>query len=265
MLPWMAMILFFGAMIQGAVGFGLGIVTIPLFVFTGLSLPQAIGATLPAVLVQTSFNCWQHRTQLPFREVWPLFLLRLATLPLGLWLLQNISELDITLTKQVIGGFLLFVLLLQLCVRPEPRHQLPFGWTLLAGSVSGFLVGTVGMGGPPISLWVMAHDWAPTKQRIFLWLTFLLVLPFHVVLLYHKFGPPLLQAMLCAAMLTPATMAGAWIGSHLGGRMDRRKLRVAMVAFLFFVAIRRYSRPMWLFETTSKADRKISAGHIFLD
>ena len=236
-LPWIALILSLGAAVQGAVGFGMGLFSIPLLVWTGLSLPEAIGSTLPAVCVQTCFNCWQHRSELPWRETWPLFLLRVTFLPVGVFLLYRIAEFDVAIAKQFIGCFLLIALAVQWWVRPRPRPRVHFGWTVAAGSLSGLCAGTVGMGGPAITLWVLAHDWTPIRQRTFLWLSFLFIMPLHVTLLITRFGAPLVTAMATASALAPITLCGAWFGANLGGRLDRKKLRLAMLGVLMLIAI----------------------------
>jgi uncharacterized membrane protein YfcA len=237
-LPWIGLVLSLGAVIQGAVGFGLGLFAIPLLIWCGLSLPEAIGAVLSAVSLQTGLNCWQHRGELPLSDVWPMFGLRVAGLPLGLAVLLHVDQSQAAFARQFVGGFLLVVLALQWALHPIPRPSLPAAWTCLAGLTSGLCAGMVGMGGPPISLWVLAHDWPPIRQRSFLWLSFLLIIPLHATLLVARFGEPLLAAVATGALLSPATLVGAWVGGLLGGRLNRRRLRQVMFAILLLIALR---------------------------
>jgi uncharacterized membrane protein YfcA len=243
-----------GAAVQGTVGFGLGLVAIPLLVWAGLSLPTAIGVTLPVVLVQTSFNCWQCRRELPWREALPMFLLRAVSMPLGVWLLGEVAEFDAGRTKQMIGVFLLLVVGLQWWAQPMPRPRVPFFWTALAGSLSGFMAGTVGMGGPPVSLWVLAHDWSPARQRAFLWLTFLLIMPLQAGLLIGRFGQPLVTAIGLGIAFTPSTLCGAWLGGYFGSLLSKSRLRQAIQCLLLVIAIRSLIAPS-LAATTVKDPR----------
>lgn len=245
-LPWVVLILTLGATVQGAIGFGMGLFSIPLLVWIGLALPQAIGTTLPIVFLQTCFNCWQHRSDLPWREIWPMFLLRIVGLPAGVFLLYRIAEFDVTTAKQIIGGFLLVALAVQWRVHPRPRSHVHCAWTAIAGFLSGLCAGMVGMGGPAITLWVLAHDWPPIRQRTFLWLSFLLIMPLHVTLLISRFGSPLATAMATACALAPLTLIGAWFGANLGGRLDRKKLRLAMLGLLIVIAISSIASPWML-------------------
>ena len=239
----MALILFGGAILQGTVGFGMGMFSIPLLVWSGLSLPQAIAATLPAVLVQSSFNCWQHREHLPWKPAITLFVLRASTVPLGIWLLSMMVEWDPSRIKQMIGAFLLTALATIWAVKPTPVPKVRAGWTIFAGTLSGTLVGLVGMGGPPVSLWVLAHDWPPITKRCCLWLSFLMLLPFHAAMLVWQFGSPLFQSLVTATVVAPATILGAIVGAKLGSQLNAKGLRIAMLSLLLFIAVRALVAP----------------------
>ncbi len=104
--------------------------------------------------------------------------------------------------------------------------------------LSGLGAGAIGMGGPPVSLWVLAHDWPAIKQRAFLWLTFLLLIPPLILLLIFRFGSPLVSAMAMATLLVPVSILGAWAGVHLGHTLNRERLRVAMMAMLVLISVR---------------------------
>jgi len=216
----------------------MGLFSIPVLVWAGVALPQAIGLMIPTVICQTSLNAWQHRDSLPFRDVIPIFICRSIFLPLGILLLAEVASLDLARSKQILGAVLLVVVLAIWLIRPRPRKRVGWGWTILAGSISGLFAGTVGMGGPPVSLWVMAHDWPASRQRAFLWVTFLAVMPLHGVLLIWKFGEPMVQAMGLALLLVPFTMIGAWVGGRLGARLNRERLRTVMLLLLLLIAIR---------------------------
>ena len=64
-----------GALIQSVIGFGMGLVVVPLLVFAGIGLPVAIGVLMPNVLVQTLFCSWQHREELAWRDAVQVLLL----------------------------------------------------------------------------------------------------------------------------------------------------------------------------------------------
>lgn len=249
-----SLILLLGTAVQAAVGFGAGLVSVPLLVWRDIPLPYAVGLNVAIVCAQTGFNCWQHRTELPWRHVLPMFLLRGATLPFGVWLMYEVTELDPSSTKQVIGVVLLAILLAQSRWRISPRTYVPWRWTVLAGTLSGVMAGMVGMGAAPVVFWLMAHDWSATRQRTFLWLTFLALIPFHASLLGWTFGRPMITAFVVGFALAPAGLAGAWLGGQIGRRLSRAKLRYAMVAMLFGIALTSIAAP-WLDAPRSAAEK----------
>lgn len=238
-------ILAIGSTLQSAVGFGSGLFSIPLIVWVGVPLPQTIVIALVSSMTQATWGCIRHHEHLDWRPALGLAVLRIAMLPVGIVLLAMLVSVGQERVKQVIGAALLTILFVQWLFRVKPREHVALGWGLLAGTSSGVLAGMVGMGGPPIVLWVMAHDWPSHKARTFLWCTFLMTMPISLGLYYLWFGSPILHAALVGLIFIPLTLIGSTLGLWLGGLMSRQRLRVAMLAMLIFVALASMVGPMW--------------------
>jgi uncharacterized membrane protein YfcA len=106
------------------------------------------------------------------------------------------------------------------------------------------------MGGPTLVLWVMRQDWESRRQRSFLWLSFLLLMPIQILLMSWRFGQPWLEAMLVGAAVVPFTLSLAWFAQSWADRWSKQRLRLAMRLFLLFIALRliwQVSRPWTLF------------------
>ncbi|MCA9216132.1 MAG: sulfite exporter TauE/SafE family protein, partial [Planctomycetales bacterium] len=186
--------MFIGAVLQSIIGFGMGVLTIPIFVWLGVRLDSAIGLLVPSVLFQTCFNCWQNRSDLPWKDVWFTYVLRLACLPIGVWVLATIAD-SRTLGRQILGVTVIGIIVSQIVTRrPHDAAGKPIAkwWIVPAATTSGFMAGLIGMGGPSLVLWVMRQEWTPRRQRCFLWLSFLLVVPIQGLLMLVKFGTPML-------------------------------------------------------------------------
>ena len=69
-----AIVLMSGVAVQAAVGFGAGLFSVPLLIWLEVPLPVAVGLVMSMVVVQGVFSCWQHRDELPWRLVMPVFL-----------------------------------------------------------------------------------------------------------------------------------------------------------------------------------------------
>jgi uncharacterized membrane protein YfcA len=103
--------------------------------------------------------------------------------------------------------------------------------------LSGFLLGFSGMGGPPMVLWVLAHDWPMNRARAFLFfLAAMSVIP-QAVFLWLRFGNAALDAMLLGAAATPAVLIGLWCGLYLARLVPDRALRRLCIALLVVIAL----------------------------
>ena len=232
-----ALALGFACALQGAVGFGAGLFAIPLMVWAGETLPSAITITMGGILVQTSWNLYRYRGQVTFRELMPIFGLRLLTMPIGVVLLGLLVALGTDRVKQFLGVMLVTVLLVQWALKVKPRERVPWGWTVLAGSTSGLTAGLVGMGGPPVVLWVLAHDWPGKRSRSFLWATYLLLIPFNLLVLVYRFGDGIFGSLLVGLFLAPLVVVASEFGQRVGALMSRHRLRTAAQLLLLFLAL----------------------------
>ena len=234
----------FACALQGAVGFGAGMFSIPLMIWAGVDLPSAIMIVLVCALVQCGWNLYRYKDHVTIRELMPLFVLRAMSMPVGVVLLGLLVGLGTVRVKQFVGLMLLTAVLIQWLGRVKPRERVTGGWTVLAGTFSGLFAGLVGMGGPPVVLWVMAHDWPARKSRSFLWASFLLLIPFNAAVLLYRFPGKLWWAMLLGLCLAPVVLAGAELGQRLGGLMNRQKLRTAAFGLLLLLAVISILGPM---------------------
>jgi uncharacterized membrane protein YfcA len=228
--------LFAGTMLQGAVGFGSGLLAIPLMLWAGIELPTAIAAVPGAVAVQTAYNIWRYRVHVPWSKSVGLTVWRYLGLPAGLALLLVLADQTLDTAKQVIGGAIVLVLAVQWFAKIKPRTHLHWGWTPLTGLVSGAMAGAIGMGGPPVVLWVMAHDWPSRTSRAFLWLTFMLLIPPQAALLIYLFGWPIAYTIGLGFAAAPLVIFGARLGQTLGERLNRHRLRVVALMLLLIIA-----------------------------
>ncbi|PIE22390.1 MAG: hypothetical protein CSA62_12850 [Planctomycetota bacterium] len=229
---------FAGLFVQSAVGFGAGMFSVPLMLWAGLDLPVAISVLLSVVFFQTAWQSWSYRKVMPYRAVGTMALPRLLGTPLGIWVLGLLSASSKAQLQLLLGIFLLAALAVQGLVRVQPRQRIAGYWALIAGSLSGFFAGLFGMGGPPLVLWMLAHDWPPERSRSFLWGSFLLLGPVQIWLLGSEFGAPVLEGMRKGLLLLPVLFAASWLGERTGRRLSRVYLRGLTFLLLAALAIR---------------------------
>ncbi|NKQ40122.1 MAG: sulfite exporter TauE/SafE family protein [Sulfurovum sp.] len=230
-------ILFFSSMTQAMIGFAFNLLAIPLLIWTGFSLAESIVLTVIPIFVQLVTNAWKLRHEIIWDDIKIPMAIRYITLPIGIWLLYTVNNLDIDTIKQFVGIMLLIILAVQFFITFKPRKTLPLYWDILAFGASGVMLGVLGMGGPAIVLWLMAHDWTVMRTRAFITAVFLLASPVQIALLYWKFGDTLLQSFVWGIVATPIVIVGALIGLKIGNSFNKAKLKKTVMFFLFLTAV----------------------------
>lgn len=240
-----AAILFGGSMLQSATGFGYGMFAVNLLLLTGAAPYEAIPMISLAVLVNAGGGVIRHRRDVPWLAVLPILPAALLAQPVGVYLLgRMVQGLSRPQVRQVFGAILLAVLALRTWFRPRPRGRLGAGWGLAAMGLCGIGSGMAGMGGPPVVLWCLAHDWPNARIRATLWLTFGVIGMTNLFWQYQRFGSAVISAVGVGALLTPAALAGMWPGLWIGARLSRANLQRAAVAILVIIGLYAILQPL---------------------
>lgn len=234
--------------IQSAVGFGFGLFAVPLLIFAGLSLPSATSLMISAVFVQTAFTTWYFRHDVPWRPAVRASIIRNLTLPIGAFLMLQLDQAGTSAVKQVIGGLLIVIVLTFYFARIQPRERLHWAWEIPAFVGSGVTGGMVGMGGPTLVLWVMAHDWTNPQTRSFLLFNFMSSSPLQITLIALIFGWEMLVVAGVGLVFTPILYAGTQAGLRVGHRLSRERLKNISLLLLFLLAISALAEPLFFGE-----------------
>jgi uncharacterized protein len=230
-------ILFVGAVVQGAMGFAFGLVCISLLILTGIPLPSAMIAVGVAVLFQTLWLGWKYRTHAPGKEIALLIGVAYVGIVIGVCLLRVIAGIHPSLIKAIVGLVLVVILLFQSFCHIQPRASIPKAWGWLAYGSGGFLCGLVGMGGPPVVLWVSAHDWPAVRMRVALWISMCALVPVQGLMLYARFGWEMTSNGIKIGLIAlPAVLVGTWLGARMGDRFSKKVLRKLIFALLWLIA-----------------------------
>jgi len=230
-----AAILGLGATLQSAVGFGMALAGVPLLVWAGHPLPVAVALLLGGALVQTAHGTYVTREHIRWRLALPFAAIQWLALGGGVMGMQRLSDADPAVMKQGVGAIVIIVMTAQLIVRPRPRERLAAVWTAVAASTAGLLAGLVGMNGPPLVFYALAHTWNRDRFRGFLWSQFLLVLPVLIVALAIRFGGQLLESVAIGVALAPILWLGSKLGIATTRRWDRKRLQLAAVIMLYLI------------------------------
>ena len=233
------------SILQGAAGFGFSLFATPLLVWLGLPLPGAIVLVATSSLLQSAAGARHLRAEVPWRVVLVASVVRTLFLAVGLWLLTKVARAPISQVKLVLGVAICTLVILQAVWRPRPAASLHWGWGGLAFASSGVLAGLFAMGGPPLVLWSLAHNWSAAKTRGFLFATFTLAIPVQIVLLFVTFGRSLLPHFGLALLLLPALVTGSLVGIPLGNRLRKGPLTALAYAVLLAIGVSCIVPALW--------------------
>ena len=232
-----AIILSFGSFVQSVVGFAFGLITIPLMILYGVSLELAAVAVSTATFLQClvgSYRLWSH---IKLSEVVPASVLRAVVMPIGIYVMYQITELDPGSIKKIVGIVILSLVVIQLFVKlDESKEQSKF-WSFTAFASSGFLIGAVGMGGPPLVIWLMAQKWSGKKVRAFLFFSFLSTAPLQIFLLERVYGQSVIDVMLYTIYCFPVLFLVSSLGFRVGDRLPSVILRRITYALLVVISV----------------------------
>lgn len=144
------------ALAQAVTGFGSALVAVPVLAVVVRPVDAVVAATL-ASLVLTAGTWWREREHADAQRIRLFTLTGVVGMPIGLLLLGVLSEATLT---TVIGGTVLLMTLLLACGVRLPTSRSAQGG---AGLLSGALLTSTGMNGPPLVL--ALHDVEPRRFR----------------------------------------------------------------------------------------------------
>jgi hypothetical protein len=167
------------------------------------------------------------RKDVDWRFVGPLSAIAMIAMPAGVWMLLSLDAG--TLTKFVSVIVLLFVGVLVSGWRYRGPRPLPL--TLGIGGVSGAMMATTSVGGPPVLIYMLAAELPALTVRANI-VAYYLLTGFVLIVIVMLASPTGVAALVDAILLLPIILIGSWIGSRLAGKASERVYRAIAYAFL---------------------------------
>ena len=239
-----AAILGFSAMVQATIGFAFALFAIPLLVFAGFDVVTAITTSTTAMTIQMLIGVIRLKAEVELRPMLAPILLSFPALALGIALLRVLNDVRPEALEQVVGIALLLIVVAIVTIRPTPRESQHPGWAITAASTSGFLSGLTGMGGPPVAIWAIAHDWPTGRTKAAIWWLVLPRMPVQLLFFCITFGPAAVHALLVGLIATPMVVVGSTLGLRLGAPIPVPTLRAIALIVLGVIATRAILAPM---------------------
>jgi uncharacterized membrane protein YfcA len=219
---------FLGGLASGLTGFGFGLSSLPLWAFVlapSVSAPLVVVCSLVGQ-VQTMPAIWPS---IDVRRLFPYVILGIAGVPLGVWLLPQISPAAF---RVGFGFVLIMTCSLLLVLQVAKRRDSTRGGDALVGFAGGVLGGLTGLSGVLLTIWAELHGWGKDERRA-------LFQGFNFPILLFSLAALAVSGLLDARLLpmlllaVPGTMVGAYIGRKLYTRVDARRFnRIVLVLLI---------------------------------
>ena len=208
-----------GALLQGSVGIGLGMLAAPLLLLIDVTFVP--GPLLCSALVLTVFLAHRDRHAIQFSDLGWALSGRLAGIAAGMSVLASLSPDRL---RTVFGALILAAVALSasgLHLRPRPSTL------VTAGVLSGLMGTTISVGGPAMAL-VYQHSTGPrirgTLSAYFVFGITASLLGLHFV---GFFGT---EELLLSVSLLPGVLLGYLASRHTAGVLDKGYTRAAVLA-----------------------------------
>ena len=222
---------------QAAVGFGYALFATPLLLYIGVPLPYSILLISTCSLYQSLIGSWKLREHIPWKITFWALPVRFATMLIGLYMLEKLVTFPVEQIRSAIGLVICCLVLLQILYKPRPAESIHWFWGVISFSGSGIVAGLAGMGGPPIVLWVLAHNWNSKKMRGFLFSIFATSIPLQIIVMGFQFEEIVSEALWMSVICIPSVILGTALGIPIGNRLEKEKLKIWAYGILFIIGL----------------------------
>lgn len=226
-----AAIVLFAAFVQSLSGFGFAVIIMPLITF---ALGLRTAAPLVALISVSVYgvNLLRFHRGLDVRETVRLGAASILGVPVGIWVLNNVSE---TLIKEIVGLILIAYAVYALA-HPTTQHVLSRRWVYPTGFMAGCLGGAYNTPGPPAIVYGSLRQWPKDEFRAALQALFffngVLVVASHYVA--HNLTMDVLRFYLYAL---PALTLGVLAASRVDVKVDRNRFRKITTLMIFLLGL----------------------------
>ena len=219
--------------VQSSMGFGYAVTALAILpFFVDVRFANIIVSL--SILVPLAAAVWTYRSGLDCRLLALCLSGALLGLPLGFLVFITV---DADWLVRGTGLVILLIVLDSFRVRGEPSPR-PTSrlWLVVAGAASGMLVGSVGMGGPPVAAYAARQAWSAVRFKAFL-ISFSLMLAVLRACSLAATGWIDSRVLLYSLAVVPFGLAGNYLGALASRNIDGLRIRrTAMVLLLFLAA-----------------------------
>ena len=218
-------------LLRGFAGFGSAMLMAPIFAILFGSAEMV--ATIVSMELAISFHLFPAaRRDCDWGVVTPMTIAACIAMPLGLWLLVSLDRALLTkIVSALVAGFA--AVMLAGWRWRGMRGAVP---SAVVGTISGAMMATTSVGGPPVLLYMLSSHDRPATVRANAIMYYFAT---QIVLLAVLFATGIAgaPALLRAVILFPFMLAGSWLGVRLFRGADEGFYRRVALGLLLGVGI----------------------------
>lgn len=226
---WIAVgVTFVAGLMRGFAGFGSAMLMAPIFAILFGSAEMVV--TIVAIELVVSLQLFpQVRGHADWKTLTPMSLSACLAMPLGVWLLASVDKNAIvTAVSAIVVGF---VVLMWSGWKYTGRRSTAA--SVAVGAVSGAMMATTSVGGPPVLLYLLSGRDSPAVNRANI-VTYYFLTQFLLIVIVLATGVAGWGALVRALVLVPLMISGAWLGGRLfHGLASEKVYRTLALGILF--------------------------------
>jgi len=208
-----------GGVIQGAIGFGINLVVVPLVALIG---PEALPGVPVLLGLPMAMTMLRHPQGIDRAGVAWVLTGRVPGTALGAWIVTAVSATTLSAVAGIAVLAAVGISLLGIRVRVHQRS------CLAAGLASGVMNTTAGIGGPPLALLYQHHDGPVVRSTLAASFFFGTLLS---IAMLAAVGSIQTWQVVFTVLFTPAAVIGGIIARYTQSWLDAGWLRPAVLAF----------------------------------
>lgn len=215
-----------GALVQGAIGFGMNLVAVPV---VALVEPAALPATVVLLGLPLAISMTAHEHHaVDRRGVGWILAGRVPGTFVGVWIVAAVSHDTLSV---VVGTSVLLAVGMSLGAPPIPVNPATQAG---AGVASGAMGTAAGIGGPPVALLYQHHEGPVMRSTLAATFLFGTILSITMLAVASQVGR---DQVLFAAFLLPAVLVGAVLARRFHDALDQAWLRPVVLGFAAVSAV----------------------------
>lgn len=222
-----AVMMFVGSTVLGIVGFGTGVVSMPvlLLVLTPQSAVVMLNTVALGLKVWIAVQSWHD---LPLKKIGPITIAALLGAPIGVFILDSVEA---GVLRIGISAFIVLLALLTV-LKPNGGIPMPYPVGLLVGFAVGITSSAFGVGGPLVALFLLNRGWPKLALRASM-AFYLMATGIVAIVGYAVAGLYTRERVALVLLAIVPVLTGLKVGSILMRRMDERAFRYAALAVIF--------------------------------